>query len=107
MKTLLTQKSIFNFLERLNFKVQTLSFRFPIETLEGLLKRFYKEYDQSAFLVQANKNIPNLTLNKITNSYLLKVPIHNQSNEHLYIGLSDMLSFMVVFDEPEPEEQNV
>jgi len=107
MKESIANKSIFNFLERLNFKVQSLSFRFPIETLDELLKRFYKEHDYSAFLVQANKNVTNLTLNKITNSYLLKVPIHNQSNEHLYIGLSDVLSFMVVFDEPDPEKQNV
>lgn len=102
-----TQKSIFNFLKKLNYKFQELPFRFPIETLDALLKKFYKEHEQSAFLLNANKNIPSLILKKISNSYLLKAPLQRQSNEHLYIGLSDSLAFLVLFDEPNPEEQSI
>ncbi|MBI3590320.1 MAG: PAS domain-containing sensor histidine kinase [Candidatus Melainabacteria bacterium] len=100
-------KSIFSYLEKLNYQFQDLSFRFPIETLDSLLKNFYKDYDESAFLLQASKSIPNLTLKKISKSYLLKVPVQNGSNEHLYIGMSDLLTFLVLFDEPNPEEQNI
>ena len=108
MKSTQNQKSIFTFFEeKFNFKVQALNFRFPIETLEKLLKQFYKEYDQSAFLVQSNKNIQNLFLKKMSKSYLLSVPIPYQSNEHLYVGLSDLLSFLILFGEPNAEEQNI
>ncbi|MBI2996011.1 MAG: PAS domain-containing sensor histidine kinase [Candidatus Melainabacteria bacterium] len=107
MKTVHIKKSILNYFEeKFNFKFQTLNFRFPIETLDTLLKKFYKEYDQAAFLVQANKNFPNLVLKKISKSYLLKVPLEVQSNEHLYIGLSDLLSFLVLFDEPNLDERS-
>lgn len=102
-----TTKSIFSFLERLDYKFQDLGFRFPIETLENLLKQFYKDYEQSAFLLQANKNVSNMALKKITSSYLLSVPVQSQNNEHLYIGMSDLLTFLILFDEPNPEEQNV
>ena len=101
------QKSIFNFLEKIGFNVRSLNFRFPVETLDGLLKKFYKENEQSAFLLQANQKIPNLSLKKISSSYLLKLPIGNNSNEHLYLGISDLLSFLVLFDEPNPEEQDI
>ena len=103
-----TQKSIFKFFEdRFGFKFEILNFRFPIETLDGLLKKFFKDYEQPAFLVQGNKAIPNLMLKKISKSYLLKLPIQNVSNEHIYIGLSDLLCFLILFDEPKPEEQSI
>lgn len=104
---LTSNKSIFNFLEKLNCKPQELNFRFPIETLDSLLREFYKEYDQSAFLLEANSKISNLNLKKISKSYLLRVPILEQGNECLYIGLSDLLTFLILFDEPNPEEQNI
>ena len=108
MKSQRTQKSIFKFFEdRFGFKFETLNFRFPIETLDGLLKNFFKDYEQPAFLVQGSKAIPNLMLKKISKSYLLKLPIQNSSNEHIYIGLSDLLCFLVLFDEPNPEEQSI
>ncbi len=100
-------KSIFGFLEKLGYSPKDLSFRFPIETLDSLLKRFYKEYDQSAFLIQANNRIADLSLKKITKSYVLKVPVLSQSNESLYIGISDLLTFLILFDEPNHEEHNV
>ncbi|OGI18921.1 MAG: hypothetical protein A3B68_06795 [Candidatus Melainabacteria bacterium RIFCSPHIGHO2_02_FULL_34_12] len=100
-------KSIFNYLESISLPVQSLNFRFPIETLDGLLRKFYKDYEKSAFLVQANKLVNNLNLRKISDSYLLRVPLSDESNEHLYIGISDLLSFLVIFDEPAPEEQNL
>src|SRR3990167_9315447 len=102
-----SKKSIFNFLEKLGCKPQELAFRFPVETLDTLLKKFYKDHDQSAFLLQASKKISNLTLRKISKSYLLTVPLSLQSNECLYIGLSDLLTFLILFDEPNPEEQSV
>jgi len=102
------QKSIFKFFEdRFGFNFETLNFRFPIETLDGFLKTFFKDYEQPAFLVQGNKTIPNLMLKKISKSYLLKLPIQNNSNEHIYIGLSDLLCFLILFDEPNPEEQSI
>ena len=102
------QKSIFKFFEdRFGFKFEVLNFRFPIETLDGLLKNFFKDYEQSAFLVQGNRTIPNLMLKKISKSYLLKLPIQNNSNEHIYIGISDLLCFLILFDEPAPEEQSI
>ena len=102
------QKSIFNFFEeKFNFKSQSLSFRFPIETLDSLLRKFFKEHQESAFLVQANQNIANLALKKISKSFLLQVPIRSQSNEHLYIGLSDGLNFLILFDEPDLKNQNI
>ena len=104
---LTSNKSIFSFLQKLNCKPQELNFRFPIETLDSLLRNFYKEYDQSAFLLEANSKISNLNLRKISKSYLLRVPISEQGNECLYIGLSDLLTFLILFDEPNPEEQNV
>lgn len=91
----------------LGVKPQKLNFRFPIETLELLLKNFYRDYDQSSFLVLANSSINNLKLKKISKSYLLQVPVENNKNEHLYIGLSDKLNFLVVFDEPDFEKQGV
>lgn len=100
-------KSIFGFLEKLGYSPKDLSFRFPIETLDSLLKRFYKEYDQSAFLIQANNRIADLSLRKITKSYVLKVPVLSQSNESLYIGVSDVLTFLILFDEPNYEEHNI
>ena len=108
MKNQRIQKSIFKFFEdRFGFQFEVLNFRFPIETLDGLLKKFFKDYEQPAFLVQGNKAISNLTLKKISKSYLLKLPIQNNSNEHIYIGLSDLLCFLILFDEPAPEEQNI
>lgn len=101
------KKSIFNFLEKLGCEAQELAFRFPVETLDTLLKKFYKDYDQSAFLLQASKKISNLTLRKISKSYLLTVPLQAQNNERLYIGLSDLLTFLILFDEPNPEEQSI
>ena len=103
-----TPKSFFNLLERLNFKSRELNFRFPIETLEKLLKQFYKDSAQSAFLLQTSNQISNLTLKKINKSFLLSVPLQNRaSNEQLYIGLSDLMAFLVLFDEPEPDEQGI
>ena len=108
MKNQKAQKSIFKFFEdRFGFNFETLNFRFPIETLDGFLKTFFKDYEQPAFLVQGNKTIPNLMLKKISKSYLLKLPIQNNSNEHIYIGLSDLLCFLILFDEPNPEEQSI
>ena len=108
MKNQRVQKSIFKFFEdRFGFKFEILNFRFPIETLDGLLKKFFKDYEQPAFLIQGNKAIPSLSLKKISQSYLLKLPIQNNSNEHIYIGLSDLLCFLILFDEPNPEEQSV
>lgn len=102
------QKTIFNFFEeKFDFKFKTLNFRFPVETLDTLLRRFYKYHDQSAFLVQAGKNVPSLALKKISRSYLLQVPTHEVKNERLYIGLSDFLCFLILFDEPEAEAQNI
>lgn len=102
-----SQKSILNYFEKkFNFKFQALNFRFPIETLDGLLKKFYKEHEQSAFLVQANQSISNLILRRISKSYLLQIPVNNNFNEHLYIGLSDCLCFLILFDE-HIEEQNI
>ena len=37
-------------------------------------------------------------LKKISKSFLLQVPVQNHSNEHLYIGLSDGLNFLILFD---------
>lgn len=108
MKNQRTQKSIFKFFEdKFGFKFEILNFRFPIETLDGLLKKFFKNYEQPAFLVQGNKIISNLTLKKISQSYLLKLPIQNNNNEHIYIGLSDLLCFLILFDEPNLEEQSI
>ena len=102
-----SRKSIFDYFEKkFNFKFQTLNFRFPIETLDVLLKKFYKENEQSAFLVQANQSISNLILKRISKSYLLQIPVNNCFNEHLYIGLSDVLCFLILFDES-IEEQNI
>lgn len=107
MKIQEKEKSIFSFFEeKFGFEFKTLNFRFPIETLDTLLKKFFKEYDQSAFLVQANKAISNLMLKRISKSYLLQIPIQNEANEHLYIGLSDLLSFLVMFRE-QLEGQNI
>lgn len=108
MQTARAQKSIFNyFKDKLNFVPQTLNFRFPIETLDTLLKKFFREYEQAAFLVHASCNIPNLTLKRIAKSYLLQVPVQNKSNEQIYIGLSDWLCFLILFDEVDPEKQNI
>ena len=91
-------KSIFSYLKtKFDFKFQTLNFRFPIETLNKLLRRFLKENEEKAFLVQANNLALNLSLKKISKSYVLEVQM--SSNEHLYIGLSDLLSFLILFDE--------
>lgn len=100
MKNQELQKSIFQYFEdKLEFKFQTLDFRFPVETLGDLLRKFYKEFEQTAFLIQANKNFSSLNLKKISRSYLLSVPVPNNTNEHLYVGLSDSLSFLIMFDE--------
>ncbi len=108
MKPRKPQKSIFKFFEeRFGLDFEVLNFRFPIETLDGLLKKFFKDYEQSAFLVQGNRDIANLMLKKISKSYLLKLPIENESNEHIYIGLSDLFCFLMLFDEPSPEEQSI
>lgn len=107
MKNLFQGKSIFNLFERkFNFSVETLNFRFPIETLDKLLKDFFRNHKQSAFLIQCNGNIPNLALKKISDSYLLKLPLKSLTNEHVYVGLSDLLCFLVLFDEPEVQKQN-
>lgn len=98
MKLLSKTKSILSFLEeRYNFKFQKLDFRFPIEVLDGLLKNFFKNYNEESFLVQANSRINNLQLKKISKSYLLQVSL--SGSEHLYIGLSDLFSFLILFDE--------
>ena len=108
MKPISTQKSISMFPEEeLKFKLKALNFRFPIETLDSLLKIFFKEYENRAFLVQANKNIQSMGLRKIYKSFLLQVPFQNNSNEHLYIGLSDSFCFLILFDEPDLENQNI
>lgn len=108
MKDVLLKKSIFNHLEgEINFKFQVLNFRFPIETLGSFLKKFYKDYEQQAFLVQANKGISNLSLKKLSKSYLLSIPINNGTDEHMYLGLSDLMCFLILFDEPKPEDQNI
>lgn len=108
MKELNLQKPLINFFEeKLNFQAKTLSFRFPIETLDTLLKSFFKEYEENTFLVQSNNKISNLSLKKISKSFLLQVPVNNGSNEHLYIGLSDRFSFLILFDEPDSEFQNI
>lgn len=102
-----TQKSILNYFEkRFSLKFQTLSFRFPIETLDSLLKKFYKENDEQAFLVQANNKSDSLALKRVSKSYLLQVPVLSEFNEQFYIGLSDSLCFLVLFDE-HPKEQNI
>ena len=101
-------KSVFKFFEnKFGFKSQALNFRFPIETLDVLLKKFFQDYDQKAFLVQYKKGIPSLALKKISNSYLLQLPTRNKTNEHIYIGLSDLLCFLILFDEPPPENQGL
>lgn len=101
MDNSLVEKSIIDYFEtKFNYKVQTLDFRFPVETLETLLKQFYKDYEHTSFLVHGSKNISSLSLKKLASSYILQVPVQNLNNEHIYIGLSDLLSFMILFDEP-------
>lgn len=98
MKLLSKTKSILSFLEeKYNFEFQKLDFRFPIEVLDELLKNFFKDFNEESFLVQANSDIKNLQLKKISRSYLLQVPL--SGNEQLYIGLSDLFSFLILFDE--------
>ena len=95
--------SIFNYFEeRYGFKPQHLNFRFPIETLNSFLKKFYKEHELKAFLVQASRDNPNLMLKKLSDSYLLQIPLVPNTNEKLFIGLSDLLCFLILFDELEP-----
>ena len=99
--------SIFGYFEKkFDFNFKTLDFRFPIETFNTLLKRFYRETQQVAFLLQAKSSIPNLALKKISKLYHLQIPLNNSLSEQLYIGLSDSLCFLVLFDE-EPEEHNI
>ena len=105
--TKLSPSVISYFQKRFNSEIQTLDFRFPIETLDELLKKFYKDHDQTAFLVKANKEIFELGLKKISKSYLLSIPLPNLNNEHIYIGLSDVLSFLILFDEPNLDEQSI
>lgn len=93
--------------EKLGLEIKNLNFRFPIETLSSLLKSFYKEYEHPAFLLQASPAFSKLSLKKIANSYLLQVPIKFGICEHLYIGLSDMFSFVVFFSEPNILSQGV
>jgi hypothetical protein len=94
------KKPLFDYIEKeFGTNVQTLNFRFPIETLEGLIKQFYKDYEKTSFLVHASNSVPEISLKKITKSYFLNVPLGN-TNEHLYIGLSEFLSFLIIFDEP-------
>lgn len=101
MNNSLAEKSIIDYFEnKFEYKVQTLDFRFPVETLETLLKQFYKDYEHTSFLVHANHKIEALSLKKLSSSYLLQVPVQSNNNEHIYIGLSDLLSFMILFDEP-------
>lgn len=97
----------FNLLASLGHEPRSLNFRFPIETLDSLLRKFYKNFKDTSFLLQANKDIPNLTLKRISKSYLLKVPLDSLNNEDLYIGLSDKLAFLILFDEPEIKHQGV
>ena len=99
--------SVINYFEEKFDSVHILNFRFPIETLDELLKNFYKDHDQSAFLIKANKEIFELGLKRISKSYLLNVPLENLNNEHIYIGLSDVLSFVILFDEPDLVKQNI
>lgn len=95
------EKSIISYLEeRFEFKAKLLNFRFPISTLGDLLKNFFKDFDHTAFLVEANDLISDLSLKRLYKSYLLKIPIKNNINEHMYVGISDMFSFLVLFDEP-------
>ncbi|MBI1857899.1 MAG: PAS domain-containing sensor histidine kinase [Candidatus Melainabacteria bacterium] len=99
-----SKKSLIDYLQiKFNLDVKPLNFRFPIETLGRLLKKFYKENEKAAFLVQANSGIPNLMLKRISGSYLLQVPMEQDNYEHLYIGLSDVFSFLILFNEPPPE----
>ncbi len=99
--------SVINYFEENFDSVHTLDFRFPIETLDELLKNFYKDHDQSAFLIKANKEIFELGLKRISKSYLLNVPLPSINNENIYIGLSDVLSFVILFDEPNLAKQNI
>ena len=101
------KKSIISYLEeRFEFKTRSLNFRFPISTLADLLKNFFKDFDHTAFLVEANGFVDNLSLKRIYKSYLLKIPIENYINEHMYVGMSDMFSFLVLFDEPKQTAVN-
>ena len=94
------EKSIISYLEeRFEFQAKQLNFRFPISTLGDLLKNFFKDFDHTAFLVEANDSVSDLSLKRLYKSYLLKIPIKNNINEHMYVGISDMFSFLVLFDE--------
>lgn len=107
MKNTQPEKSLFNYFEnKLNLELNNLNFRFPVETLDTLLKKYYKNYEESAFLVQAGKSITNLLLRKISKSFLLQVPLSCENNEQLYIGISDYFSFLILFDE-DTKEQNI
>lgn len=107
MKNTKQEKSLFNYFEnKLNLELNNLNFRFPVETLDTLLKKYYKNYEESAFLVQAGKSITNLSLRKISKSFLLQVPLSCENNEQLYIGISDYFSFLILFDE-DTKEQNI
>lgn len=108
MKAIQEKQLLFDYIqEKFNLKSKDLNFRFPIETLDALLIKFFRENNNAAFLLKANKQIPNLGLKKVSKSFLLQLPLHNNSNENLYIGLSDTLSFLILFDEPNPENQNI
>ncbi len=101
MKNPLDEKSLINYFEeKFEFKIQTLDFRFPVETLDELLKNFYKDYEHSSFLLHADTLIDEVVLKKTNKSYLLSIPLKSKSNEQLYIGISDLLSFLILFDEP-------
>lgn len=107
MSKITKPKSFFSLLFNLGLEPRELKFRFPIESLDSLLKEFYRDFKDRSFLLLANKNIQNLSLKRISNSYLLKVPLVSLNNEQLYIGLSDMLVFLVLFDEPDVDEQSI
>lgn len=99
-------KSIFTYIENeLDIKPRQLKYRFPIETLGTLIKKFFKGNEDSSFLVKANADMSKLKLKKLSNSYLLEVPVQSNSSEQLYIGLSDLMSFLVLFDEKEENQK--
>lgn len=101
-------KSIFKYFEsKFGLKFNKLNFRFPIETLDELLKDYFKDFEESAFLLQANNTVPNLSLRKTSKSYILRLPTNSNLNEHIYVGISDLLRFLILFDEPRAEDQNI
>lgn len=94
------QSSILNFVSNdLGLGPEVLDFRFPIETLDSFLKNFIRGFEEASFLVQVNSTYTSTKLKKLSNSYVLEIPHSINSNEQIYIGIADKLSFLILFDE--------